>query len=62
MYDLIYQMINHVWQTTGSTGDQQYIYFISCVMICVLMVTVIDMLYRVIYGLTSLAKNIQKGD
>lgn len=45
MYDLVYQIIDHVW-TTGSS-DQQYIYFVCCCLIIILTVTFIDFVYRI---------------
>lgn len=35
MYDIIADIIGHVWQTTGTTGEQPYIYT-CCVMLIVM--------------------------
>lgn len=45
MYDIIKQIIDHVWQT--SSNDQQYIYYICSVLIPVFTVVFIDLVYRV---------------
>lgn len=45
MYDIINQIISHNW-TTG-TSEQQYIYYIAGSVIIILLVTFIDMVYRV---------------
>lgn len=47
MYDVIRSIIDHTWQTNGATGDQSYIYYISGVVICVLLAVFIDLIYRV---------------
>lgn len=46
MYDIISQIISHVWDS-GYGGEQQYIYYICGVLIPVLVVTFIDLIYRV---------------
>lgn len=46
MYDIISQIIDHSW-ITQNAGDQQYIYYISGALICILTVTFIDLLYRI---------------
>ncbi len=46
MYDIISDIIGHSWQS-NYTSDQQYIYYICGAMIIILMVVVIDMMYRV---------------
>lgn len=47
MYDIIYSMIDHSWQS-NYTSDQQYIYYICGALIIVLTVVFIDLIYRVI--------------
>lgn len=47
MYDLIESLINHVWISQGA-GEQQYIYYICGAIIPVLVVTFIDLIYRLI--------------
>lgn len=46
MYNIIQQIINHTWQSTGATGDQQYIYYICGSLIIVLVSVIIDLVYR----------------
>lgn len=45
MYNIINQIINHVWATNDSM--QQYIVYTCCVLICVLTAVFIDLVYRV---------------
>lgn len=45
MYDIIYNIIGHSWETGSS--DQQYIYYICGALIIVLTTVFIDMVYRV---------------
>lgn len=40
MYDIVSQIINHVWSTGSS--EQQYIYYICGALICLFSVVVID--------------------
>lgn len=47
MYEIIRQIINHTWATSGATGDQQYIYYISGALILVLVPVIIDLVYRI---------------
>lgn len=44
MYDLIEQIISHIWVTNDSS--QQYIYAISGILICLLVVFFVDIFYR----------------
>lgn len=44
MYQLISSLIGHSWTT--SAGEQQYIYYIAGAVIVVLLVTIIDLVYR----------------
>ena len=48
MYDLIYQIINHVWDTSSnySSTEQQMIYAVSCIVICLLITLFVDLFYR----------------
>ena len=46
MYDIISNIINHNW-ITQNAGDQQYIYYICGAVIIILLVTTIDLVYRV---------------
>lgn len=46
MYDIIYQIINHPWES-GYSSDQQYIYYICGCIIVILLVVFIDMVYRI---------------
>lgn len=45
MYDLIYNLIGHAYETGDSA--QQYIYYISGALIIVLTAVFLDFLYRV---------------
>lgn len=45
MYDIIYEIIGHSWQS-NYTGDQQYIYYIAGALIILLTVVFVDMIYR----------------
>lgn len=45
MYDIIYEIIGHSWQS-NYTSDQQYIYNIAGALIILLTVVFIDMIYR----------------
>lgn len=45
MFDLISDIIDHIW-TTGAS-DQQYIYYISGSLIIIFSVVFIDLAYRV---------------
>lgn len=47
MYDVIYQIIGHVWNSNYSSSEQQYIYYTCCCLIIILTVVFIDLLYRV---------------
>ena len=44
MYDIIQQIINHVYQGNTSYGDQQYIYYICCALIPLFAVVFIDLI------------------
>lgn len=45
MYDIIYEIIGHAWQS-NYTSDQQYIYYIAGAVIILLTVVFVDMIYR----------------
>ena len=45
MYDILYNIISHAWETGSS--EQQYIYCTCCALIIILTVVFIDMTYRV---------------
>lgn len=49
MYDLVYGIIDHVWQTNTNLNStqQQYIYMICACLIIILTVVFIDLVYRV---------------
>lgn len=47
MYDVIYQIIGHAWNSNYSSSEQQYIYYTCCCLIIILTVVFIDLLYRV---------------
>lgn len=46
MYEIIRQIINHAWVSSGD-GMQAYIVYVCSVLIPVLTVVFIDMVYRV---------------
>lgn len=45
MYDIIYEIIGHSWQS-NYTSDQQYIYYIAGALIILLTVVAVDLIYR----------------
>ncbi len=45
MYDIIYSIIEHSWETGSS--EQQYIFYCCCALILLLTVVFIDMVFRV---------------
>lgn len=48
MYNLIQELIAHTWNnTSGSTTEQQIIYYICGAIIIIFSITVLDLLYRV---------------
>lgn len=49
MYDIIKQLIGHEW-ISNYTGDQQYVYCIAGTVIVILLVTFIDLLYRIFHA------------
>lgn len=51
MYDIISNIIDHVWVT--NTSEQQYIYYICGALIIILTCVFIDMIYRVFSGFWS---------
>ena len=46
MYDIISEIIDHVYESSYG-GDQQYIYYICGALIIILTVVTIDLIYRV---------------
>lgn len=46
MYNIIEQIINHDWISTGA-GAQQYIYYICGTLIIVTFAVVVDLVYRI---------------
>ena len=51
MYDIIAEIIDHVWQS-NYTSEQGYIYYICGALIIVLTAVFIDMVYKIIYSVT----------
>lgn len=53
MYDIIKNIINHVWDSTAgaSITEQQYLFFISGAVIILLVVWVLDALSRFIINI-----------
>lgn len=45
MYQIISQLINHSWST--GTNEQQYVYAICGVLICVLAAVIFDNIFRI---------------
>lgn len=52
MYDIIYQIIGHSWQTQDSM--QQYIVYTCCALILVLTAVFIDMVVRIFFRFTGI--------
>lgn len=46
MYDVVHSIIGHDW-ITNYTSDQQYIYYICGALIVIIMVVLIDLVYRI---------------
>ena len=46
MYEIIQNIIGHVWNTQYS-GDQQYIYYICGALIIIFSIVIIDLVYRI---------------
>lgn len=46
MYDVVSNIIDHVWQSNYTT-DQQYIYYICGALIVLIMCSLIDLVYRI---------------
>lgn len=53
MYDIIYQIIDHSWETTSSSM-QQYIVYTCCALIVVLTAVFIDMVVRILFRFTGI--------
>lgn len=48
MYDNIKDILDHTWQTTtNNSTEQQVIYYVCGALVIILVVTFIDLLYRV---------------
>ena len=54
MYQIIEQIISHVWDTSYSNSEQQYIYFTCCALILVLTAVFIDMVVRILFRFTGI--------
>ena len=52
MYDIIYQIIGHSWETSNSM--QQYIIYTCCSLILVLTAVFIDMVVRIFFRFTGI--------
>lgn len=50
MYDVVNQIINHVYQGTNNYGEQQYVYYICCALIPLLAVVFIDLIRGIFSG------------
>lgn len=50
MYDIIQQIIDHVYQGNSLYGDQQYIYYVCCALIPILVVVFIDCVRDIFRG------------
>lgn len=45
MYDVVYQIIGHAWDSSNySSSEQQYIYYTCCCLIIILTVVFIDLI------------------
>ena len=48
MYDIIYQIVGHTWDTGSySSTEQQIVYYTCCALIIILTCVFIDMIYRI---------------
>lgn len=48
MFDVLYRIINHNWDTQAwNSTEQQVIYYIGGALIIILVVTFIDLIYKV---------------
>ena len=48
MYDIIYQIVGHAWESNNySSTEQQIIYYTCCSLIIILTCVFIDMIYRI---------------
>lgn len=57
MYNLISNIIDHVWQTQNlNSTEQQIIYTTCCILICVFSFVVIDLVYRLISAIIHRAR------
>ena len=50
MYDIVSNIIDHVWQSNYS-GEQQYIYYISGALVVIFSAVLIDMVYRLLWSI-----------
>lgn len=50
MYQIIQNIIDHVYQGNTNYGDQQYIYYICCALIPILTVVFIDCIRSIFRG------------
>lgn len=54
MYDLIYNIIDHIYQTgTAATNDQQYIYYACISLILLLTIWILDRISIFIINITK---------
>lgn len=47
MYDIIYEIIGHAWDSSYGSTEQQYIYMACICVIIILTVYFIDLIFRV---------------
>lgn len=53
MYDIIQDIIDHVFQSgTGTSGDQQYIYYICMIVIPLCIIIAVDLIHSIFKAFT----------
>ncbi len=51
MYDILYELVNHVWSTEyPSSSEQAYIYQASLALIVLILVIIIDRFFSIIFS------------
>lgn len=54
MYDIIQDIIDHIYQTgTSATGDQQYIYYICAIVIPLCIIIAVDLIHSIFRSFTK---------
>lgn len=50
MYDILYELINHVWVNDYSSSEQSYIYQASLALVVLILVVIIDRMFGIIFS------------